>query len=188
MKNKQKSFVRRFKILIYFIAALWIVEAVNLLLGHSLCAWGILPRTARGLVGVPLAPFLHSGPAHLAMNTVPLAVLGGLIIFFGKRAFAETTLFIILAGGAALWLIGRAAPHVGASGLIFGYFGYLVARGFFKKDIISLIVAFITFFAYGGLLWGLAPTSSHISWERHLCGFAAGILAAGIEKKPVKKN
>jgi len=119
---------------------------------------------------------------HLAMNSLPIAILGGLVALSGKRPFVRTTLFIILVGGAALWIVGRTANHAGASGLVFGYFGYLSARGFFKKDIASIVVSAVTLFAYGGLLWGLAPTLSQVSWEGHLCGFFAGILAARIER------
>ncbi len=182
MPKSEEKFTDRLRILFYFMAALWIVEIINLLIGHRLCSFGIFPRTINGLAGIPLAPFLHNGIMHLAMNTSPVLILGGIVMLSGKRLFFKNTLFIILAGGAALWIAGRSALHVGASGLVFGYFGYIVSRGFFKRDIISILLAVVTIFAYGGIIWGLAPTFSHVSWEGHLCGFAAGILAARIER------
>ncbi len=173
---------RLFLIPVYFAAVLWIVEAVNFISGHKLSMFGIYPRTLKGLVGIPLSPFLHSGIIHLILNTGPLIILGYFIILNGRRIFLEVTFFIIVAGGAGVWLIGRSSYHVGASGLIFGYFGYLVSRGIFNKKISSLVVSFITVLIYGSLFWGLLPTLSRISWEGHLCGFAAGILAAWSEK------
>jgi len=158
------------------------VEAVNFLTGYELIRWGILPCTVTGLVGIPLCPFIHTGIVHLIFNTGPILILGGLICWRGKWIFLEVTFFIILVGGLGLWIIGRSSYHVGASGLIFGYFGYLVSRGIFKKSISSLIVSLITVFAYGGLIWGLLPTYYWISWEGHLCGFVAGIVAARFER------
>lgn len=169
-------------IVVCFVILLWVVEGVNFFLGHRLCGWGILPRTIAGLTGIPLAPFLHAGVMHLLLNTAPLLVLGTLIILHGKALFFKTTVLIILAGGAALWLIGRPSYHVGASGLIFGYFGFLVSRGIIKKSLSSIAISLLTVFSYGGLLWGLLPASSHVSWEGHLCGFVAGIVAAKAEK------
>ena len=86
-------------------------------------------------IGIPLAPLIHGSIFHLLMNTIPLMILGGLMVIHGRVVFLEATLVIILVGGGGLWLIGRPAYHVGASGLIFGYFGFLVSRGFVKKSI-----------------------------------------------------
>lgn len=172
---------------VYFVAILWIVEAVNFILGHKLSMFGIYPRSLKGLVGIPLSPFLHGGIVHLLLNTGPLIILGYFIILHGRQIFMEVTLFIIVAGGAGVWIIGRSSYHVGASGLIFGYFGYLLSRGIFNKNISSLLVSLITVSIYGGLFWGMLPTLTRVSWEGHLCGFAAGILAAWSEKgKPHK--
>jgi membrane associated rhomboid family serine protease len=132
-------------------------------------------------MGIPLAPFLHGSILHLLMNTIPLAILGGFIAIHGRDIFFKTTVIIILAGGGGLWLIGRPAFHVGASGLIFGYFGFLVSRAFVQKSIGSLLVCVVTIFTYGGLMWGVLPVTGHVSWEGHLCGFFAGILAAWLE-------
>ena len=166
-----------------FALIIWAIELVNMFMGHQLNRFGILPRTLYGLIGIPLSPFLHGGIWHTLMNTVPFVVLGGLIITRGIREFLEVSLFIILAGGGCLWLFGRTSYHVGASGLIFGYFGFIVARGFFDKSVGSIIVAFITLFLYGGIiLWGLLPISPYISWEGHLFGLIAGVLGARLAK------
>lgn len=165
-----------------FVILIWTVELVNLPLGHQLSRWGILPRTTSGLIGIPLSPFLHAGIRHVLLNTIPFVVLGGLVILRGRRVFVELSLFVIFMGGAALWLFGRSSYHVGASGLIFGYFGYLVALGWYERSISSIIVALLTISLYGSLLWGVLPTFTYISWESHLFGLIAGILGARLIK------
>jgi membrane associated rhomboid family serine protease len=164
--------------ILILIATVWVVEGINFFTGHQLCRWGIFPRTITGLVGIPLSPFLHGSIVHLLANTVPLAILGGLTGLHGRLKFLETTVIIILVGGGGVWILGRPSYHVGASGLIFGYFGFLVLRGYYKKSIGSFLVSIITLFIYGGLLWGLLPTIPHVSWEGHLCGLVGGIVAA----------
>jgi membrane associated rhomboid family serine protease len=158
----------------------WLVEFLNLSLGHSLNRLGILPRSFTGLVGIPVSPFLHSGIRHLLLNTIPFVVLGGLVSLRGIREFLELTLFVVVLGGLAVWLFGRSAYHVGASGLIFGYFGYLVASGWYERSIGSVVVAFVTLFLYGGLIWGVLPVFMYVSWEGHLFGLLAGVLGARI--------
>jgi membrane associated rhomboid family serine protease len=160
------------------VVLLWIVECVNALLDHHLNRWGILPRTLAGLVGIPLSPFLHGSFAHLILNTVPLITLGGLVILRGTRLFLTVSLWITLLSGAALWLLGRSAYHVGASSVLFGYFGYLVARGWYERSVTALLVALLTLGLYGGIVWGILPTRSYISWEGHLFGLLAGVLVA----------
>ncbi len=162
-------------------ALLWAVEAANLLTGHHLNTWGIVPRTLEGLRGIPLSPFIHANLSHLLVNTVPFLVLGGLVAVRGRRAFLGVSLVVMLGGGAALWLVGRTGYHIGASGLIFGYFGYLVARAWYERSLRSIVIALVTVFFYGGLILGVLPTSALISWEGHLCGLLAGILAARLQ-------
>jgi membrane associated rhomboid family serine protease len=160
------------------VALLWGIECVNALLGHRLISWGILPRTFGGLVGIPLSPFLHGSLTHLILNTVPLVTLGSFVAFYGVRLFLAVSLWIILLSGTALWLFGRSAYHVGASSVIFGYFGYLVARGWYERSVTALLVALLTLVLYGSIVWGVLPTRSYISWEGHLFGLLAGILVA----------
>ncbi len=165
-----------------FVAFIWVVELINFSMGHRFSDWGILPRTLKGLKGIPLSPFLHASLIHIMMNTIPLAVLGGFVMLNGRRTFFEISIIIILVSGIALWLFGRSSHHVGASGLIFGYFGYLVLRAWYDRSLKSVVVAFATVFLYGGIIWGLLPIFSRISWEGHLFGLLAGFLAARLEK------
>ena len=165
-----------------FVVLIWAIELINFSIGHRLSDWGILPRTLKGLKGIPLSPFLHASLIHVMMNTIPLAVLGGFVMLHGRQIFFEISIIIILVSGTALWLLGRSSYHVGASGLIFGYFGYLVLRAWYDRSLKSFIIAFVTVVLYGGIIWGLLPTFSRISWEGHLFGLLAGILAARLEK------
>ncbi|MCP4115079.1 MAG: rhomboid family intramembrane serine protease [Desulfobacteraceae bacterium] len=167
--------------MVWFVLLLWAVAGVDLLLGHSLLRYGILPRSVSGLPGIIFAPFLHGGFRHLMVNTPPLLVLGGLVLLHGQRVFFRTTIIITVLGGTGVWLMGRPSIHVGASSLIFGYFGYLVFRGMVKRSLASIAVSLVTVAAYGGILWGLIPHSAGVSWEGHLCGFLAGIFCARIE-------
>lgn len=160
---------------------LWVIEIVDcLVLGSALDKWGTTPRTLWGLVGIPITPLLHGGFGHLAANSVPLFVLGLIIGLRGLRTLVETTAIVTLVGGAGVWLFARKVTHIGASGVIFGYFGYLIARGFFDKSVRSLLVGVGVLILYGGLFWGVLPQSDGVSWEGHLFGLLAGILAAKI--------
>ena len=169
-------------VILGFVVAVWAVELANLAADHKFCAWGIRPRTMRGLPGIVLGPFLHLGVGHVLLNTTPFIVLGWLVSLRDLRAFWEVSAFIVLLGGSMVWLFGRAASHVGASGLVFGYFGFLVGRGWYERSLGAVLVALIVLFLYGGLLWGLLPISSRTSWESHLFGLAAGVLAARTER------
>lgn len=169
--------------LFYLIAILWIVEIVNLFFDHQLCRYGIFPRTPQGLVGILFSPFLHAGLGHLLLNTGPLIVLGILVSMNGRSPFIRSSIFIVLISGVGIWMVGRPAYHVGASALVFGYFGYLLAKGFFDRRIRSFLIALLVIAVYGGLFWGMLPSVPYVSWEGHVCGFVAGILSARIEKR-----
>jgi len=173
----------RFKPVLILVAVIWIVELANLLVGHRLVTWGILPRSFSGLIGIPLAPLLHSGFWHTVANTTPLLILGALTCAGGKRIFWETTVNVTLLSGALVWIFAREAYHVGASGLVFGYFGVIVARAVIDRGIIAIVLAIVTVLAYGGLLWGILPLRSHVSFESHLFGLIAGIVVVWLEHK-----
>lgn len=166
------------------IALMWGIEVLNLLMGHSLSRIaGIQPRTLMGLIGIPASPFLHFSIFHLLMNTIPFAILGGLICLQDKKLFVEVSLIVILVSGLAVWILGRSAVHVGASALIFGYFGFLLASGWYAKDLKSIIIALGVLVFYGGMISGILPLRAYVSWEGHLSGLLAGILAAKLNTR-----
>jgi len=171
--------LRRFSPILLLVGLCWIMFVLNNLIfaGH-LTQFGIRPRHISSLPGIFFAPFLHVSFHHLAANTPPLLILGAIICARSKGEFALVTAAGIILGGAATWFIGRSAYHVGASGLIFCYFGYLASLTIFQRKIGTLLLSLLCIVGYGGLLRGLAPTSAAVSWEGHVAGFLAGITLA----------
>jgi membrane associated rhomboid family serine protease len=158
---------------------LWAVELVDLLLfGGSLDRLGIRPRTAGGLIGVPLHPLLHLGLGHVALNSIGLLLFGGLVILRDETDFWITVLLGTLIGGLGVWLFGRPPIHVGASGVVFALFGYLLLTGWFDRSFGAILLSAVVFLLWGSALFGLSPMQVGISWEAHLFGFLAGGLAA----------
>lgn len=161
------------------LGVMWGVEIVDLLPFVHLDRYGIQPRTASGLLGVFTAPFLHVDFKHLVLNSVPFIVLGGTVLLSGVRAFWIVTVYATVVGGAGVWLFGPSLTnHVGASGLIFGYLGFLLARGVFERSFSSIAIAVVILIAYGGLIMGVLPGEEGVSWQGHLFGFLAGVTAA----------
>src|SRR5712691_3601605 len=167
-------------ILFAIVLLAWLVELVDeVAYGGSLDRYGIRPRTVAGLWGILAAPVLHVGWMHLASNTGPFIVLGWLVLLRGLRDFLVVTLFAVVIGGVGVWVFGAAnSVTVGASGVVFGYLGYLLARGFFERSIWSVILGVVAGILYGGVLWGLLPGQRGISWEGHLFGLLGGVAAA----------
>jgi len=168
-----------------FVALLWFVQVINMFVFHGgLNIYGIRPRTLDGLQGILFAPILHSSFAHLAANTVPLLVLGWFVLLRGTRTFAVVTIVTVLVSGLGTWLIGPArSVHIGASGLVFGYFGFLVLNSYFERSLSAVLWAIGVLFLYGGLLWGVLPQGNGISWQGHLFGFIGGGVAAYVLTK-----
>ena len=168
-------------LLLLFVALLWVVAAVNWVFAYSLNQYGLVPRTSMGLWGIPLMPLLHGSFSHISANTVPLLVLGGLVAVRGAGRLLGVFVGITLLGGGILWLVGRAAVHVGASGLVFGLFGYLVAMGWYERKLVSIIVAIVVVLLYGvSIVSGILPQGGFVSWEGHIAGLIAGVITAGI--------
>ena len=171
-----------------FLAVMWGVEVLNGFMDHRLSVWGILPRTTQGLIGIPLSPILHGSFSHVLSNTIPFLVLGGLVALRGSQKLVGVSLFIVVVGGLAVWLLGRSAIHVGASGLVFGYFGYLVASGWYDRSPSTILAAIAVVVLYGSLIFGVLPTQSFVSWEAHLFGLMAGVLAARLTRRDQTTN
>lgn len=174
-----------------FIFLLWFIEIMDwLIFKGSLDANGIKPRTVKGLYGILWAPFLHGGFPHLMANTIPILILGGLIIVSrGLKNFFMVTGLVIIIGGLGTWLIGPAfSVHIGASGLVFGYFGFLLMSAFFERSCQAIVVAFLVLFFYGGLIWGILPRADGISWQSHLFGLVGGVMAAYLLGNPKQRS
>jgi membrane associated rhomboid family serine protease len=166
-------------LLFSFLGTMWAVEVTDLLPFFDSDRYGIQPRSASGLWGIVLAPFLHAGFGHLLLNSLPFVILGGIVLLGGVAVFWKVTAFVTLAGGLGVWLFaGSFSNHLGASGLIFGYLGFILGRGCFERSLPWVLTACAILIGYGGLLWGVLPLQAGVSWQGHLFGLLAGIAAA----------
>jgi membrane associated rhomboid family serine protease len=170
--------VRGLLLVAAMVAVIWVVEIVDLVAG-DLDSAGIRPRDPEGLVGIALAPVLHGGFGHLIGNTIPFLVLGGLIALSGLARVAGVTAIVAVVGGLGTWLVAPAGSvHIGASGLVFGFATYLIARGVFSRRALHLVAGVAVLVLYGGtLLIGFVPTPG-VSWQGHAFGALGGIVAA----------
>lgn len=162
------------------VLAAWLAELIDAaLLGQRLNGLGIHPRQIEGLWGILFMPLLHGGLGHLLANTVPFVVLGWMVMLRRLSDFVTVTLMTMVVTGTGLWLFGAGdAIYIGASSLVFGYFGFLLFRGYFERSPFSIIIAVVVAIVYGGMIWGLFPQRPGISWEAHLLGFVGGVVAA----------
>ena len=179
-KGELRRYLRRTTRTIgWSVGTIWAVSIVNFaFFAGALNAFGIVPRTAAGLVGISLAPLLHGGLFHLLSNTVGMVLLGGLVILREERHFWVVTAVAALLGGLGVWAFGRPAVHIGISGVIFGYLGYLLLTGWFERRIRSIILSVVAFLLWAPMLVGVLPVQVGASWESHLCGLLAGGAAA----------
>jgi membrane associated rhomboid family serine protease len=168
------------------VGLMWGLEILDTyLFRHGLDTLGIIPRQPIGLRGILLAPFLHGSFGHLSANTVPFVVLGWLIMAQSIANFVTVSVICVLLGGLGTWILGANGVHIGASGVIFGYLGFLLARYYFDRRLSSGLVALFVGCTYGSVLWGILPSVNsisglNISWEMHLFGFLSGIVAASV--------
>ncbi|ORB76247.1 rhomboid family intramembrane serine protease [Mycobacterium scrofulaceum] len=179
-----------------FVALLYLIELVDQLTRHSLDANGIRPLEAHGLWGIVFAPVLHANWQHLMANTVPLLVLGFLMTLAGLSRFVWATAIVWILGGFGTWLIGDVGSscgptdHIGASGLIFGWLAFLLVFGIFVRRFVDIAIGLVVLFAYGGVLLGAMPVLGRcggVSWQGHLCGAIAGVVAAYWLSAPERK-
>ena len=170
------------KLVLTLLAVMWLLEIIDqVLLGQFLNNFGIRPRTPIGLLGIVLAPFLHGSLAHLAANSVPFAVLALLILARDPDEFWLVTLIVWLVSGLGVWLFAPANTiHIGASGVIFGYLGFLLFRGVFDRKLLSIAVAVFVGAVYGYVLLGVLPLQAGVSWQGHLFGLIGGAIAARV--------
>jgi membrane associated rhomboid family serine protease len=180
-----------------FVALLYLVELIDLLTDHSLDGNGIRPNTTDGLWGIIFAPVLHANWQHLMANTIPLLVLGFLMALAGISRFVWATAIIWILGGFGTWLIGNVGSscgptdHIGASGLIFGYLAFLLVFGVFVRRMWDIIIGLVVLFLYGGVLLGAMPVLHQcggVSWQGHLSGAVAGVVAAYLLSAPERKT
>ncbi|RMV76679.1 Rhomboid protein [Pseudomonas caricapapayae] len=171
------EFSRRLNVILALSAVMIAVQVLNSVSGNSLVHFGIMPRSSTGLRGIVFAPFLHGSIQHLLSNLLPFIVLSWLVATEGVRRYAWVVGLVCLVGGLLVWMFGRSTIHVGASGLIFGLWSYLLARAWYQRSIASLLLALMVLAGYGGLIFGFVPVAG-VSFESHIAGAVAGIGVA----------
>jgi membrane associated rhomboid family serine protease len=165
---------------------MWLIFFIEFNYGLDLSMFGLLPRIALGLVGLVTAPLLHGSLLHLMSNTLPLLILGVALYFFYGRIGRVVFLYSYFAPSLLVWLFGRQIFHLGASGLIYAIAFFLFVSGIVRQELKSLVIGIVTAIAYGGLIWGILPTSGRISWEYHMAGTIVGVgLAIYFRKRRI---
>ena len=167
----------------------WAVFVVNLALGGALLSLGVIPRTTVGLRGVLFAPFLHGSLDHIVANSIPFVVLGWMVMLRDERHFIPVTLAGMIGSALMAWLLGApGSVHIGASGVIFGYLGFLMLSGWYARSFGSILLSAIVTLVGGSLVLGIMPGVPGISWQSHLGGFLGGVLAARRFKTSARPN
>ncbi|WP_241086668.1 rhomboid family intramembrane serine protease [Candidatus Vondammii sp. HM_W22] len=174
---------------LYLLILMWVIQGTQTLLGFEFGSYGIMPRTLDGLWHILLAPFIHHGIWHLLGNSIPFLLLGWLIQSKERVLFWEVTLLLTIVGGLGTWGFGSSGYHAGASGVVFGYWAYLLADAYYSRSAKNILLATVTACLYGGLIISLLDFRPHISWVGHASGMVAGILVAklanGVKAKSV---
>jgi membrane associated rhomboid family serine protease len=185
LRSIKRKWEKVFTLGIALLLTLWIVFIVDALFFRgSLRNYGIRPRQLSGLSGILLGPFFHGNIFHILNNSIGIILLGSIILLRGMAKFIFVTLVSMLISGIGIWLIGSSGSnHIGYSGIIFGYFGYLLLTGIFDKKIGSILISIFTVTLYGGMIFGVLPTHVGISWEGHLFGFIGGVISAFLLSK-----
>ncbi len=169
------------KAIITFLFIIWVSYFLSLI--FPLQQFGLVPRTLPGLLGIFFSPFLHGSLPHLINNSIGFALFAVILALLeGNKMFAKVMLMLVM-GGMLTWLMGRSAIHIGASGLIFSFFGYMLLAGWFSKKIKYILVSICLIFFYSGMIFGIFPGTPGVSWDGHLFGFIAGIIVAWLYHK-----
>ena len=150
----------------------------NLIIPIEFNNFGLRPRSIEGLIGIPLVVFLHGNLGHLMSNIIPLLILGLLLRSYGNAYFARVTISLTLLSGFLTWLASPSSLIVGASGLVFAYFSYLITKAVKQKTPLTILIAFVVITMYGYLFFSLARVQHGVSWTGHACGFISGIILA----------
>jgi membrane associated rhomboid family serine protease len=161
-----------------FVALIWLIQLLNHGLGLELERFGVHPRVLAGLPGILLAPLLHNGFGHLIANSAPLLVLGTVMLHLYPRSSVSVLPAVYIGSGIAVWILGRASVHLGASGLVYGLVSYIFVAGLIRRDTRAIAACLLVCFMYGSLVWGVLPLERAVSWETHLAAALIGVSMA----------
>lgn len=186
--NQRYNFDQQLNFVLKLFALLTVVEILNLLTGRQLNQFALVPREFDAAIGILFSPFLHGSLWHYTSNIVPICLFSLLVMQYGIRCFWQVTATVFIGTGILVWLFGRDAFHLGASGVVYGYFGFLLYAGFLSGRIRLMLMSILVGFFYGGLIFGIFPIKGYVSWESHLFGFFMGLVSALIFVKKVSKT
>jgi membrane associated rhomboid family serine protease len=162
-----------------FVFFLWLVKIIEVLFNIDLAGFGIYPLTTRGLPGILFSPFIHADFGHLFNNSLPLFFLGVALFYFYSEVAIRVFIWTYLITGFLVWVAGREAWHIGASGLVYGLASFLFFSGIIRRHFRLIALSLLLVFLYGSMVWGIFPgTYKNVSWESHMLGFFAGIVLA----------
>lgn len=164
-------------LILQLIAGLWIFNLINWSTGSILNILGTIPRSKRGILGIFFSFIVHGNFNHLFFNSIPLFTLSLVLISFNKTIFLNASILIIFLEGLSVWLFARRGNHIGASGVVAGYFGFALIFAYKSATIVSIFLGLIIFYYFGGILLSFFPNEAKTSWEAHLFGFLAGIAS-----------
>ncbi|MBL4592904.1 MAG: rhomboid family intramembrane serine protease [Flavobacteriales bacterium] len=177
-KLERNKFLNAVVYPVFFILIIGLVHLVQHVFEVKFTNYGIYPRDAKGLIGIITSPLVHGSFSHLFNNSIPILILGSALFYFYKEIAFKVSVWVYLMVGIWTWIYAREAYHIGASGLLYGLFSFLLISGFIRRNAQLISLSFAVIFLYGSLVWGVFPIDVKISFEGHLWGFVAGIVLA----------
>lgn len=182
-KHERNKFINALFYPIIFIVILSIIQFVQFAFNIDFVEYGIYPKRIRGLFGIVTTVFVHGNFNHLFNNAIPILILGSSLFYFYKPVAIKIIVWIVLMGGFWTWVIARESYHIGASGLIYGLFSFLLTSGFIRLNKQLIALSFFVVIVYGSMVWGIFPVKLSISYEAHFWGFVSGIILAIFYRK-----
>jgi membrane associated rhomboid family serine protease len=173
----------KFKLILTICAFMIGVHIINVMLSYQLNRFGVFPRHLDSIWTILTAPFLHGSLAHLLNNLLGLCIFSALILVHSVRRYLLSSVFIIVSSGLLVWLFGRSATHIGASGWVFGLWSLCIATAWFERRVINIVIAVFVIIFYGGLIYGVLPVDARVSFEYHLFGALMGFYCAYLNTK-----
>jgi len=189
-QDEKKQLLHSLRFPFLFMVIIWLVWFVEFMLDLDFATWGLFPRKWSGLRGILTAPLIHADIRHLVDNSIPLFTLMAAIFYFYRPLALRIFCLTYIMAGLWVWVGGREAYHIGASGLIYGFASFLFLSGILRNHIPLMAISLLVVFLYGSLVWGIFPLEEQISWESHLLGAVAGLILAihyrsyGPQRKP----
>ena len=176
----------------FFVSLLWSIKLCGWFLDWPLATLGVYPRSVESLVGVLFGPLIHGSFAHIATNTFGVLILGAALLYGYPKSRWWVLATIWVLSGIGVWLLGRPGFHIGASGLTHGLFFFLLVVSMLRRDRRSIALMMMASLLFGGMFWGVLPSEENVSFEYHLFGGSAGVLAALLfwrrDPKPAEKQ